>query len=484
VRKLLWWRSNVATGVSYFPEDKRVAFSGTDAHSSATLVDVHYGSHFKVVTSKQSQEQYVLTQCGAPQAEVAEVDALVPLASNWTRKFFDIPLKTPLTTSTAALTFLETLGVEDRVLLAPLYATGACWQKAHTCNASLEDGWSGNATLRQSQLDAADVVFMDCTSARDGDCSNVVSRANAVQYSGANEGGLLASAEHIKFFALFFNKEIEAISAFEDTVAHFNAAAPTATSTKPVVAWVSYQQWPDRFVMADAAYRRSIVQAAGGVAADGSGFHQSVAGWTEVQAVAGVASSGKTYSLALSAFNNSENCPSACSSAQLKSLAAAAFQPVLQSADVLIDETYEPDPHNYNLDSFKATFETDDLKALTKLSVLRIDGTISADNGLDWYESRFARPEWAVEGLAFHLFPDSGNGKRYFRNLAQNETPVSIIPQMCSVNMVACTGGDPVTIAMLGPAVAAAGPTADDSSLASEARWAFFALAAMFHALL
>merc|ERR1719158_1766383 len=105
--------------------------------------------------------------------------------------------------------------------------------------------------------------------------------------------------------------------------------------------------------------------------------------------------------------------------------ARAAFLEALKDVDVVVDETYAWEPAAYNYDSFLAAFGlsgSEDAKFLRSRAVLRVDGTVSESNGLDWYESRIALPHLAVDGLAKALGDTELQG-RYFRHLGRNQTP-------------------------------------------------------------
>merc|ERR1712039_420661 len=121
--------------------------------------------------------------------------------------------------------------------------------------------------------------------------------------------------------------------------------------------------------------------------------------------------------------------------------ASARFFGALGDVDAIVDEVYEGNPITYTFDKFFTTYglhSTSSLKFITNKMVLRIDGTISAGNGLDWYESRLARPDWAVEGLARQLHGDTSKTFKYFRNIANGETPQTITESMCTTRLPVC----------------------------------------------
>eukprot|EP00930_Biecheleria_cincta_P010863 TRINITY_DN11322_c0_g2_i1.p1 TRINITY_DN11322_c0_g2~~TRINITY_DN11322_c0_g2_i1.p1 ORF type:complete len:168 (-),score=30.43 TRINITY_DN11322_c0_g2_i1:61-504(-) len=105
----------------------------------------------------------------------------------------------------------------------------------------------------------------------------------------------------------------------------------------------------------------------------------------------------------------------------------------------VIDEIYAPTPKDYSISTFYANYHLSSGSAHAFMQkVLRIDGLMSADNNLDWYESRIANPEWALEGLRQALSGDSSLRRKYFRNIAKNEVPEELSADMCAVEMPVC----------------------------------------------
>ena len=132
--------------------------------------------------------------------------------------------------------------------------------------------------------------------------------------------------------------------------------------------------------------------------------------------------------------------------------AAAAFLEALKSASVVIDEIYAPDPTAYDINIFYQNycthyFSSPHYSTLSFINkVLRIDGTMSSDKNLDWYESRVANPEWALEGLRHSVTGDASLRSKYFRNIAAGVAPVVNDHAMCSVDMPTCGAFMPAII--------------------------------------
>lgn len=416
-------------GDNIFPEDVRVSIADRSDLSSdaaivqaATLVSISYGSHFKVVSEALSQEQYVLLQCGAPEVTDAEVDAIAPLPAGHERKRFTIPLNEIATESTIQLSFLEELGVADRVRFTSPYAVGSCWQKAMGCSAGYEGAY-GNATLRAIQDASVTAVLADCTPPCTGEDPNVI------HVSASQDSGPLHTAEHIKFLAAFFNKEAEAISIFSQTVEAYNNLKVEPSDSSPKVAWVSVTNWPEAgFILSLATYKTQFVTDAGGMNVDEVAATSAAGANLRVtDAVVGNPGAGRTLEVRISDFAD-------------EAAAAAAFAAMLTDVDVIIDETYAAVPGDYSITTFLSGFgiaSDSSLPAIATQKVFRLDGTVSESNGLDWFESRLAHPHWVLQDLARAMRAE-GDSFRYLRNIASGETPQLVQAASCSTQLPAC----------------------------------------------
>jgi len=382
----------------------------------AELITIQYTDNFKILTEDFSKEQYILTQCGTTPPTVDEVDAVAPLEEGYTRKFFTIPLQRVGVDGTVAASFLTALGVEDRAAYVSQYAVGPCWQKAHVCGVHTE------ATFPAEEKEALDAVFMDC--GWDGTCTNVNDVAHAIHISSSQDPGPLHSAEHIKFVAAFFNKEDVAMELFDATVASYTAMEAGG----PVVAWISYSpksDWAEpSFTISMATYKLHYVEAAGGSNPDRQAIIDSLGDYV----TATEAPTGWTMTIMVADFNNS------------KAAAAEVFWQALDGVDAVIDETYEWNPTSYTYETFLSNFELDSGSAQSFISgkkVFRIDGTHSPEPayGLDWFESRLAHPEWAVEGLK-RVLHGSDLDRHFFRNIATGEETEVVSDASCDLPSV------------------------------------------------
>lgn len=397
-----------------------VASAESDVQSAA-LISIAYGRNFKVLTEKLSQEQYVLTQCGTTPPSTAEIEDLAPNTSAYQRKHFSIPLQRVAATSTTSLAFFRRLQIQDRVAYADPFASGPCWQKALSCGSQLESAW-GNATIRERQLESLDAVFMDCGA----DCAQVRSRGNAVHFPATKDNGNLHAAEYIKFVAAFFNLEETAMQIFDSTVTTYTSFTSSMTSP-PVVAWVQWNGYYDRFELSQASYKLQLVRAAGGKNVNATQVAEQIGTLMAMEdVVAGNPQAGKTYYIL---------------AGEDKSAAANALVSALQDVDIVVDETYAPYPQAYSFATFLSTFgltESSTQKFVSQKYVLRVDGTLSESDGLDWFESRVAYPDWAAEGLARYIRGDASQRRKYFRNIAANEEPEVLTAAMCAADLPSC----------------------------------------------
>jgi len=393
--------------------------------SAAWLVTVKYVKNYKVLTDHMAKEQYVLTQCGTSPPTPEALDVVDALATGYVRKHFTIPIQSAIAASTAQLGFVDVLGVQDRFTHVDEYATGSCWQKALSCGAKFESQWGGNVTLRSQQINGADVVFMDCTSTGPVDCSNVNGQGNAVHLAATQDAGNLRGAEYVKFLAAFFNKEKEANAAFASASRKY-AEAATGRVTKPTVAWIQYSAYGRAYLeLSQATYKLQFTADAGAINKNATAVNIQLGNVMEV--VSG--GWGSSFRLYLDGYNGS------------LSNASAVFFGALGDVDVVVDETYAFDPSSYDVSSFLSNYALSAnsvLKFVQGKMVLRIDGTLSENNGIDWYESRVAHPDWAVDGLARALYKDASMPFKYFRNIAEGESPQVLKADACTKNLPVC----------------------------------------------
>lgn len=407
------------TGETYFPTASQSHSDAIGAH----FFDIYYAQTFKVVVSHVAKEQYVLTQCGQTAPINSAIDAVhSSLVDNtYTRKHFTVPLQSAIAAGTVHAGFLDNIEVEDRIHKVDSYSSASCWQKLMGCGGTLTGAFT-NATLRAMEMDAVDAVFMDCGFSG---CSNVHSQANGIHAAASQDPSPLKSAEYLKFFGAFFNKEPQANTVYQTVQTSYNLATVN-TSAKKIVAWVAHSTWGgEKFVVSTAQYKMDMVDDAGGINFNADLLVASMP-------AGGVVVSGSSHEIPLSAFNGSR--------ANASSYLLAAFANV----DVVIDETYASDPTTYTYATFQSYFPLESGSTapnfMQQQRVLRVDRDLGASSpyGLDWYESRIPRPDWAIEGLARYLVDDNSKRHKYFRNIATNEALNPLSSTSCSKTLPAC----------------------------------------------
>merc|ERR1719210_409903 len=128
------------------------------------------------------------------------------------------------------------------------------------CGATLDS----DAAVEARQMGEVEAVFMSCSWG--GSCSNVHGQANGVHVPASQDPSPLKTAEYIKFFGAFFNKEPEALQLFTAVNTTYHAAKVGA-SAQPTVAWISYSapsSWgPAKFTVSLADYKQLMVTDAG-----------------------------------------------------------------------------------------------------------------------------------------------------------------------------------------------------------------------------
>jgi hypothetical protein len=175
-----------------------------------------------------------------------------------------------------------------------------------------------------------------------------------------------------------------------------------------------------------AQYKKEMVDDAGGINFNADLLVASMP-------AGGVVVSGNSHEIRLSAFNGS------------RANASSHLLAALANVDVVIDETYASNPTTYTYATFQSNFPLESGSTapnfMQQQRVLRVDrdmGAASPYYGLDWYESRIPRPDWAIEGLARYLVDDNSKRQKYFRNVATNEAVNPLTSTSCSKTLPAC----------------------------------------------
>lgn len=453
--------STLASGTTQlYPSEYQLEGDSTINGSDYTKVStdagftVTYYSTYKVVNNTEAGEVYVLCQCGStcPSA------SLFPEGT----KFFLIPLVAVSVTQTVPFAFLNMLGVEDRVQSVSALTVAPCGQKLVACNRTAPDAFSG-------QLDNATYLATYVEPFTDGlllsSASNI---STGFSFSAATAPGSLNRAEWIKFLGAFFNKEKEASDIYDAIEASYNStrdaaakAAAASNSKKPVVAWISAFEFAgeSNYQISFAPYKAALVADAGGQM-----LNQTAV--TSIPDVAYPDSFGSPNAVfGWNTTNYNVTFPT-------QQAAQAAFVQALQQADVLVDETYTMNPLAYNYTTFLEGFNISAAQAQTipALSgptprVVRVDGLISVDGSLDWFEGAIARPDKVLADLYRVLYPSlSQNASDFIWMRSINQSPVVLTPAECEA-LPSCS----VTPATICPFVSAC-PSGPPALLVSEAK--------------
>ena len=201
--------------VDYFPQKLSV--------SHATGFDVEYHNSYKVVTvsspwhGAQEPFRYVLVQCGAPAPEGVD-GALI-----------EVPVANIVAMSTTYLPTLDRLGLVDRLigLDSHKWTTNAAVKERIAAGEIAEIGSGSNVNVELAlDLDPA-LVMTYGSGFSDYDTHPLLLEAGIpVALNGDYvEQEPLGRSEWMKFIALFFNREADAASHFEEIAAGYQEVA-------------------------------------------------------------------------------------------------------------------------------------------------------------------------------------------------------------------------------------------------------------------
>lgn len=389
-----------------FPLESRAVYKTYTEVDYADHFDITYASTFKVLNNFVAKEQYVLTMCNSDMPTASAVDKVAPLPeADFVRKNFTVPLKSYGSDSTSTLAFLDIIGVHDRQLYISQYATAPCLQKAMGCDATMTAasayGDEAEQANRLAQIDETEGFFMDAASAS----------PNSIAIATFLDPHMLNRAEWIKFVGAFFNLEDRAEKHMDEEEKKWKALSDEAEAkaATPLVAFIENSAWSGQYVISLAPYKTLLVAAAGGRSFATTDFtsEHAVVGWD-----------GNSVGF------DSSNAD-----------AVAAFQAAIADVDVFIDETYAPVPADYGWDDFTSGFGFDPREAADSADIFRVDGLLSASNGMDWFEGAFARPATVLADFVAAMH-STGGERTYLRGL--EESPTVMTAEDCDLQLPGC----------------------------------------------
>ncbi|KAF3784661.1 hypothetical protein EJ110_NYTH28883 [Nymphaea thermarum] len=340
----------------------------------------YYGQSFKVIKNAIDAKSYLLIQNTSRMAGRAKY-------CTSRIKSFIVPLSNfSVDTSAFPLSFLELLGQLGSL-------------KAITSNSV-----SSECILKYNLEGSIQVVNANETQLLSQFPAHFVSKpgdelaCNFALFLPAVENTPVQRAEWIKYLGAFYNMEARANSIFtavkENYACLSTAASNRTTSPKPIAAWLQFNEGIWSF--SKDAYKLEYVEAAGGENLDSS-------------------ISKNTYNVS-DPDDNEE------------------FHAILCTLDVVIDETYVPEPETYKVSNFLANVNIEDHSCfafLSNQSLWRYDKRIINSSTLDWYDGAISQPQLVLADLIEAFFPTGNYNTTYFRNIAKEEGIVNVVPEMC-----------------------------------------------------
>mmetsp|Transcript_10884 Transcript_10884/g.36006 ORF Transcript_10884/g.36006 Transcript_10884/m.36006 type:complete len:985 (+) Transcript_10884:80-3034(+) len=280
-----------------------------------------------------SYQRVISTQCDETYILFPRDKSPPAICSDSTYKCFGVPLQNVAVTQSVPNTFLEALGVLDKISVASEYTTSACIAKRvadGAAEAFVSHSSDDTAHAEQMGDPALDAIFSDpwYTSS----WHHAPSAGKVICEASTYELTPLGSAEWLKFFGYLFGVSQSAETQFCQTASRYGCNSLVANLNNlgsykvPKVLFTSYSSYYGAFSVQSPPYKSRFVQDAGGVYPDLSAFDAfKEMHWTGTQ---------------VSAF-------------RFPGTNLSQFHAALQLADVLVDETY---PHGQTMASIETAY--------------------------------------------------------------------------------------------------------------------------------
>ncbi|CAN6481479.1 unnamed protein product [Victoria cruziana] len=327
----------------------------------------YYGQSFKVVKNAVDAKSYLLIQNTSRMAGRAKY-------CTSRIKSFIVPLSNfSIDTSAFPVSFLELMGqLGSLKAITSNSVSSECILKYHL------DGLIQLVNTNETQLLSGFPAHFVSNADDERAC-------NFALFLPAAENTPIQRAEWIKYLGAFYNLEARANSIFtavKENYACLSTAASNRTSPKPIAAWLQFNDGIWSF--SKDLYKLEYVVDAGGENLDGS-------------------ISKNTYNVS-DPDDNEE------------------FHAILCTLDVVIDETYVPEPQTYKISNFLANVNIEDRSCfafLSNQSLWRYDKRIINASTLDWYDGAVSQPQLVLADLIEAFFPTGNYNTTYFRNIAK-----------------------------------------------------------------
>lgn len=342
---------------------------------------IYYGQTFKVIKNAIDTRSYLLIQDNSRMASRTKY-------CTSRIKSFIIPLSNySVDAELFPVSFFELLG-----LLGSLKGITAD-SVASPCVLNLCEGGGAEMINKSNpqQFQQFSANFISNT--------DLAQACNFASFAPTSESLPLQRAEWIKYLGVYANLEYKANQVYnavkENYLCLARVAASKASSVKPTVAWMEYND--NIWSFTTEKLKMKYVEDAGGENVD-----ESI---------------GKiTYNT-----SNPDD---------LEQLHA-----ILCTVDVVIDGTNTFDPTGYTMSTFVENVGVADTSCfafLANQSLWRYDKRLqNASNTLDWFDGAVSQPQLVLADLTEALFPTGNYTTTYFRNLAKEESVVNITADMC-----------------------------------------------------